>query len=226
MNASEQAAKEIIQLLVNHEYYPGSRFFETTLAERMNMSRTPVRAALSNLVTCGFLEKKNSERGYRIPVLEPDDMRLVFETRALLEGALAAQAALNRSDEEVEILQKICDTEKIAFDELDKETYAESNVKFHLSIADFAKNPYLKQCLEQVFWRSRLYDFFMSGFYNKSLTQAQKNEKRSYNEHVSITRCIESRDASGAGEKMREHLKYTYAHISGQSAENVNLDNR
>ncbi|GHV46895.1 hypothetical protein FACS1894204_09440 [Synergistales bacterium] len=168
MSASEQAVKDIIQLLVEHEYYPGSRFFETTLAERLNMSRTPVRTALTHLVTCGFLEKNHAERGYLIPVLKPDDMRIVFETRALLEGALASQAALNRSDSQAAALKKICEKENLAFDKSDKKTYAECNVEFHLSVADFAKNPYLRQCLEQVFWRSHLYDFFMSEFYGKS----------------------------------------------------------
>ena len=111
-SASEQAMRGIIQLLINHEYHPGDHLFETTLAERLNVSRTPVRTALTHLVTCGFLEKAPDRKGYHIPTLAPADMRLVFQTRALLEGALAAQAALNRDETQVARLKEICAKEK------------------------------------------------------------------------------------------------------------------
>jgi DNA-binding GntR family transcriptional regulator len=215
LSASEQAMRGIIQLLINHEYHPGDRLFETTLAERLNVSRTPVRTALTHLVTCGFLEKAPDRKGYHIPILAPADMRLVFQTRALLEGALAAQAALNRDEAQVALLKEICVREKNAFDELDKKVYAESNNMFHFSIAAFAKNPYLEQCLGQVFWRSRLYDFFFSGFYNSPMTQEQKKKKRSCSEHAVIALAIETGDAAAAEKAMKEHLRHTYEEVRG-----------
>ncbi|MDR1623204.1 MAG: GntR family transcriptional regulator [Synergistaceae bacterium] len=213
LSASEQAMRGIIQLLINHEYHPGDHLFETTLAERLKVSRTPIRTALTHLATCGFLEKTPDRKGYHVPILRLADMHLVFQTRALLEGALAAQAALNRDDAQIALLKEICAKEKNAFDELDKKVYAESNNLFHFSIAAFAKNPYLEQCLGQVFWRSRLYDFFFSGFYNSPMTQEQKKKKRSCSEHTVIALAIEAGDAAAAEKAMKEHLRHTYEEV-------------
>ncbi len=212
-NVSDRALEAILQLLVEHEYRPGERLFETILAERLNISRTPVRTALTRLVTCGFLERCPRKRGYLIPLLDPEDMRLVFETRALLEGALAAQAARNRYDEDIAELREICEEERAAFEAMDKKTYAECNVNFHLSIASFARNPYLEPCLNQVFWRSRLYDFFLSGFYNRPLTKEQRQKRRSCTEHAAILEAIAARDTEKARELMQQHLAHTYEHI-------------
>ena len=68
-NVSDRALDGILRLLIDHEYHPGERLFETVLAERLRISRTPVRTALTRLVTCGFLERCSHRRGYLIPLL-------------------------------------------------------------------------------------------------------------------------------------------------------------
>ncbi len=216
-STSEQALNAIVDLIIQHVYHPGDRLFETTLAEKLNISRTPVRAALTQLVTCGFLEKIPKHRGYLVPVLMPGDMQLVFQTRGLLEGALSAQAAMNRTAEEVAVLKSISEREGIAFDSGDRKEYADCNEKFHLSIAAFARNPYLESCLTHVFWRSRLYDFFFSGFYNKPLTHTQKNTKRTWNEHAGIIEAIASQDSTKAEELMKKHIVSTYEDLFRKS---------
>ena len=210
MNASDQAVEGIVQLLIQHEYRPGDRLFETTLTERLKMSRTPIRVALTHLVACGFLEKAPRQKGYLIPVLLPGDMRLVYETRGLLEGALAAQAARNRSREDAEALRANCRLENAAFDAYDRKTYSECNERFHLSVAKYAQNPYLEHCLNQVFWRSRLYDFYFSGFYDGPLTKDKKQRCRSCGEHLGIVDAIEAEDSSLAKKLMESHITNTY----------------
>lgn len=216
-NVSDRALDGILRLLIDHEYRPGERLFETVLAERLKISRTPVRTALTRLVTCGFLERCAHRRGYLIPLLDPEDMRLVFETRALLEGTLAAQAARNRKDCDLERLREICERERAAFEGTDKKAYAECNAGFHLSIASFAGNPYLEPCLNQVFWRSRLYDFFLSGFYTRPLTEEQKRRRRSCTEHVAILEAIANKDAEKARKLMQSHLARTYEQITKET---------
>ena len=50
--------RSIIRMMIENKFAPGEAILETTLSEEMGISRTPVKLALSRLVSEGFLEKK------------------------------------------------------------------------------------------------------------------------------------------------------------------------
>jgi len=86
-----KARDEIFRLIVERELAPGTRITEVFLAEKLGISRTPVRIALRELIAEGLL-KRDRTRGCIIPPLESEDMRHVFALREKLEGMAAAQA--------------------------------------------------------------------------------------------------------------------------------------
>jgi len=57
-NLEEFAYESIITLILENYYKPGDFLLETELAETLELSRTPVRHALGQLVAEGFLDKK------------------------------------------------------------------------------------------------------------------------------------------------------------------------
>ena len=79
--AEEQAFQYVIGLIVAHELQPGDRMYEPELVQKMGMSRTPIRTALSRLVADGVLEKVHGQRGYQVPKLSLEDMEKVFTAR-------------------------------------------------------------------------------------------------------------------------------------------------
>ena len=210
MSASDLALDGIIQLLIDHVYNPGDWLYETLLAERLSLSRTPVKNALTQLVTCGFLEKTPHRKGYLVPILTPKDMQIVFQARAVLERTLAEQAAQLCQKSDIDVLRRLNSTERKAFEALDKKEYARCNEEFHFTLAHLADNPYLERYVTQIFWRSRLYDFFFSGFYNDLADQTRKNERQSCNEHEAVIDALEARDSENAGKAMYDHIVNAY----------------
>jgi DNA-binding GntR family transcriptional regulator len=70
--------RSITSMIVNSDIRPGDAILETELAERLNISRTPVQQALERFVAEGLLEKKK-KKGCLIPVLTPEDANKVFQ---------------------------------------------------------------------------------------------------------------------------------------------------
>lgn len=220
MEATEIALEGIKQLIVNHVYKPGDRIMETSLTERLKLSRTPIRDALSRLVSTGFIEKTKGQRGYQIPSLTPQDMKLVFETRSVLEGNAARMAAKNHSQKDVKELEDVNEKEINAFFENEKEKYANFNQAFHFKIAFLSRNPYIYRFIEQLFWRSSLYIFFFAEFYafDNTLSKCRLEHQRlSHQEHKNIIAAIERNDDEMAETIMREHIITTYKHLLNPS---------
>jgi len=68
---------------------PGERIREKELAERLGISRTPIREALLKLEMAGIVVC-NSRRSYNVRLLTADDISEVFEILGILEGAAVA----------------------------------------------------------------------------------------------------------------------------------------
>ena len=77
--AFEVVQREIFRMYSDHTLKPGDCVYETVMAEKFDLSRTPVRDALGRLVANGFLEQHRGKRGYMMPRLTNDDMHDAFE---------------------------------------------------------------------------------------------------------------------------------------------------
>ncbi|MGE4335633.1 MAG: GntR family transcriptional regulator [Pigmentiphaga sp.] len=81
---------------------PEARLIDVEIAAEMGVSRMPARDALLQLTHEGYLVA--TTRGFRLPRLEPEDVREIFEVRRLLEPRAAALAARDRSAEQLALL--------------------------------------------------------------------------------------------------------------------------
>ncbi|MEM1230326.1 MAG: GntR family transcriptional regulator [Pseudomonadota bacterium] len=91
-NAAEHAYQRIRENILSGRYQPGQRLTEAELVEACGVSRTPVRTAISRLVSEDFLET-NRNQGARVKRWDPAELDELFELRGLLEGHAAARAA-------------------------------------------------------------------------------------------------------------------------------------
>lgn len=123
------------ELIVHGHLAPGSRIIETEVAERLGVSRTPVRSALQRLQQEGFIVQsgRDGERS-RVSVapLTRDDARELFEVVGALEGLAAARAAqlspeernrilgeMDKANRELEALEGRAESERSRYFELD-----------------------------------------------------------------------------------------------------------
>jgi DNA-binding GntR family transcriptional regulator len=89
---AEAAYVEIRELIIGLKLPPGAAFSEAELAERLELSKTPVREALLRARLEGLVEVQ-SRAGYRVAPVTLKDSRDLCEFRAMLEGEVAGAVA-------------------------------------------------------------------------------------------------------------------------------------
>ena len=103
-----QVAERIRQELTLGHYAPGERFTEKALAEKLSVSRTPAREALSILGESGVLEIL-PKGGYAVPDFTPEDIQNIYELREYLEVPALLKAVSAMTDELSATLSDILD---------------------------------------------------------------------------------------------------------------------
>ncbi len=154
--ADVSVAQRIRQLIVSGELEPGARVAEATIAERLGVSRTPVRNVIPALAAEGLLQPVG-RRGYAVRRFSIEDSFRATELRCVLEGQ-AARAIAARGPEPVliEALRAVLDEgdaiiakERLIRDE--QEAYAAMNMRFHTLIVDAACDALLAELIHRVY---------------------------------------------------------------------------
>lgn len=92
MNLHEKVLMQLRDLILRGDFLPGARLAEQQLAQRLNASRTPVRAALVTLEQEGLVEA-NETVGYVVRQFTPQEVADAIAVRGHLEGMAARLVA-------------------------------------------------------------------------------------------------------------------------------------
>lgn len=145
--ATARATEALRSLIFQGELPPGSDHLETELAERLGISRTPVREALARLEGQGLVRIR-PRRGARIVGLSPQDMNDIYEVLTALEAAAAARAASRQLPERaLAPLQMAIDAMEAALDAGELEAWAAADDAFHAALVAASGNPRLKEAV-------------------------------------------------------------------------------
>lgn len=192
LSNSQRALKELRTLIFTGELPAGSNHLESELAERLGMSRTPVREAALTLESQGLLELR-PRKGVRILPVSADDMREIYDVLTQLESLsaeLAAQAGYSEDDLSI-LLQSINDMTQ-ALDAKDLMAWAAADEAFHRELVRLGKNSRIMSIFERLndqVRRARAATLF-----------ARPLPTRSNEDHTAVYQAI----LQGAGEKARE----------------------
>jgi GntR family transcriptional regulator of vanillate catabolism len=156
VRADNRVTQRIRELIVEGALTPGTRVAEAALAERLGVSRTPVRNALPALATEGLLEPAG-KRGYAVRNFTVEDSYRATEIRCVLEGYAARELAARSDrgpivDELREILREgdaIFSKGYVVKD--DEDAYAAMNGRFHDVIVSGAQDPLLGDLIHRVY---------------------------------------------------------------------------
>jgi DNA-binding GntR family transcriptional regulator len=91
---AESIADSVAEAIATRLLTPGERIIETALAEKLGVSRVPIREALKVLHAQGILSG-GGHRGYRVASFSPDTIAKVMEVRLMLETLLLRDALAN-----------------------------------------------------------------------------------------------------------------------------------
>lgn len=155
-SAGARVAQRIRELIVDGTLAPGTRVAEASLAERLGVSRTPVRNALPALASEGLLEPVG-KRGFAVRNFTTEDSYRATEIRCVLEGFAARILAAREDRGEVvaALRQTVSDGDRIfakgPLVDADEAVYAEMNLRFHDLIVGGAQDPLLTELVQRVY---------------------------------------------------------------------------
>lgn len=104
MSLAEQIAQQVAEAIVQEELAAGQAITEQSLSDSFSVSRGPVREALRILEKEGLVEIV-PRHGARVTRLTLDEVKQVFELRAILLGYCAARAAENKGGNSLAVLK-------------------------------------------------------------------------------------------------------------------------
>ncbi|MDN5933842.1 MAG: GntR family transcriptional regulator [Pseudonocardia sp.] len=134
--ASERATGAVRELILRGDFAAGARLGEVELAERLGVSRTPVREALARLASEGLVEIVPN-RGARVSSWTVAELEEVFDLRAALEPRLTALAVPNAGPADVDALDDLA--HRMVAAELDD--LVPLNRAFHGRLVELAAHP-------------------------------------------------------------------------------------
>ncbi|MCS7464036.1 GntR family transcriptional regulator [Paenibacillus doosanensis] len=143
------AYQQIREHIINGHYLPGLLLSENELAERLGMSRTPIRAAISLLETEGFVEAIRG-RGVFVKDITFREFLEMFEVLSSLQLYSLDIAAVRKLGFDLPTLEGHLERQLRASEEDDYRTYYESGLLFIETMLHLVKNASMLQIIEQI----------------------------------------------------------------------------
>ena len=185
------------QAILKGELQPGERLMEIKLAERLGVSRTPIREAIRKLELEGLVVMV-PRKGAAVANITEKDTKDVLEVRRTLE-MFAVEVACDRiSGEQLEQLKKAAKDFEASKGSMDVIRIAETDMQFHEIIYEATQNERLVQMLNNLrenMYRYRIEYLKDSNYYDSLMS-----------EHREILEAIEAGDKHRARACMESHI--------------------
>lgn len=193
------AAERLRTLIVEGGLAPGAKLNERELAERLQVSRTPLREALKLLTAEGLVEHLPN-RGATVVQLSADDLAHAFEVMAELEGLSGELACARIGAEELTELEALNYEMRAHHARRDLSAYYRVNALIHRAINRAAGNPVLSQTYDRL--NARLQSFrFRSNFDRDKWDAAVR-------EHDQMIDALRERDGARLRRILTVHLRH------------------
>ncbi|WP_170006525.1 GntR family transcriptional regulator [Bacillus fonticola] len=196
------AYKIIRKKILLGDFSQGQRLTEEYLCEQLSISRTPIREAIRRLESDGLI--MSLKRGVAVRSFTKEDVRQIYDLRALLEGYAASQAAHNRSEKDINKLQATnhAFAEQLAvYDEENKETLesvVNENRAFHEALIASSKNAHVQMLISKVTVLPLVY----GQFHWNSVVGMERSKAA----HDTLISAIMKKDGERARSAMLEHI--------------------
>ena len=206
-NLSARVYNQIKNLILCNEIMPGQKLHHQQLSERLGVSRTPIREALTRLVQEGYVSFLPN-RGFTCKEIRMQEAEELYELREALEAFAVEKAIETVTDASLRQLrdkmnaygrdvQNRFTRERLVFDQ-----------DVHLQIAHLTGNETLKSTLSHVFERIVL-KRRTDGLYDPARGVA------AHQEHLRLLEAMERRDIAQAVAILRGHIQAGKKNVMG-----------
>ena len=191
----EQVYERLRQAINRGELDAGSFIDQNRISAELGISRQPLRDALIQLETEGFVSIL-PRRGVVVKRLGLDDIRHLYETVGALEGAALLSVHGQMDGDDLERMRAFNREMRTAIDADDFNTYYDFNLRFHDVFLERSDNRDLVRTVRVQ--KQRLYDFpRATGF-------VPEWERASVEEHARLVELLAAEDGRGAADYLRD----------------------
>ena len=189
--------QEIERAILQGEYAPGSKLIEAALAERMGVSRGPVREAFRMLEEAGLVRNEKN-RGVFVRDIPIEEAVEIFDLRATMDELVGRKLAKHITPVQLKEIKRLVDSMEKAVKAEDARGYHLLNLTFHDRLVEMAGNSKLTAIYRKLikelslFRRLNLADGWLMPI--------------SANEHRQIIKAIASGDEEAAGRALFDHV--------------------
>jgi DNA-binding GntR family transcriptional regulator len=199
----DRVYEELRQLIIRHELEPGQKVNLLDTAQRLEVSLTPLREALTTLKKEGFVTHYPN-RGYFVAEITAAEAQQLFETREALECQAVRVGVSKLSEAHLHSIAEAVEAYRDVVRRPDRERFLQDK-KLHLELATPAQNPILLGLLEQVL------DRLIMKLPVEELPRERGAE--AVREHALILASLRAHDAASAEARLRAHLQKSKAYI-------------
>ena len=196
VSLADQIFEKLEDDIITGVYSRGEILTELKLVETLGVSRTPVREALRRLEHERLVQETG--KGTMVLGITSEDLMDIMDIRIRIEGLAASQAAQNRTQEDIEKLNAICELQDYYFSKKDLDHLRQVDDQFHDLIYDINPRSILRDTLVPLHKKTLRF---------RRISIADDSRvKKSVEEHKAIGKAIVDGDAELACRLMEEHI--------------------
>jgi phosphonate utilization transcriptional regulator len=189
--------KEIERMILSGELTVGAKLNEVAVAQRLGVSRGPVREAFRALEESGLVHQEKN-RGVFVRQVSVEEAEEIYEVRAALDEWVGRRLAQTANPEQVKELKAIVERMERAAARNDADAWHALNLQFHDRLVAFAGNAKLLATYRRLVNELNLY---------RRQTLSQRGALPHFTrEHRDIVAKIASGNAAGAGKALHDHV--------------------
>ncbi len=207
LSLDERAYLEVRKMIVQGDLKPGHKIVQENLADRLGISRTPLRRAIATLAQQNFLEMDNRGVAY-VRKFDNEELTSIWEIRAVLEGLVCRLLAHRIRPQHIAYLRSLITSAAEEITDQDWTAYRQADAHFHNYLSELVDDPLVSNMLDS--------------FQILSLTLARgllRSPEETLPEHLEIIDALSSGDADRAEQAMLDHIRITIQHVRASKIE-------
>ena len=178
---------------------PGSRVTVRPLADKLDLSATPIKGALVALEREGIISSR-LHKGFFVPELGADDMREIYDMREALDVVSAERAAASVTATRARKLLNFCAKQEALIGAADIDGYRELDLEFHRSLWALSGNSRIEKAGGSLLDQMRLGNALTASLPGRAATAVT--------EHLAIAQAIAEQNVRVAGVAAKDHIRH------------------
>jgi DNA-binding GntR family transcriptional regulator len=205
-SVENRAARLLRGLIVSGQLPEGTPLVQRELAERLGVSQTPVRLALTELQRSGLVEVGETGRAH-VSRLTREDFEEIYAARRGLESLAARVGAAAMTDEDAARMGALLTELEGLAAKQDVEGYLRARWEFHATCYAAARRPRLLAEVERLFHRSERY--------NRLVLSTQERFRQSVANYRRLYEACRARDGAAAERAIDEQMRWAVDRVGG-----------